>query len=79
MKPVLLIHRWTAMKTFFDEHLNPHPVFPLWSPCDVYPYQYGGSMRKYEFRQKYCILFLRLLKEALVDRAKNAYHLLKPR
>ena len=53
MKTVRLTRRFTEMKNVTQEPLNPHPVFPLWSQWDVYPYQYYGKMRKYARRQKY--------------------------
>jgi len=53
MARVRLIRRHITMENHTQDPLNPHPVFPLWSRWDVYPYQYWGSMRKYAVQQKF--------------------------
>ena len=53
MNAVRVRKRWVTMETYSQDPLNPHPVFPQWSPWDVYPYQYWGSVRKYVVRRKY--------------------------
>jgi len=53
MNRVRITKRTTTMENYSQDPLNPHPVFPQWSPWSVYPYQYWGAMRKYIVRQKY--------------------------
>ncbi|HDY65924.1 MAG TPA: DUF5107 domain-containing protein [Phycisphaerae bacterium] len=53
MKQVRLTRRMIDMENHTQDPLNPHPVFPQWSPWSVYPYQFWGSMTKRIVRQKY--------------------------
>jgi len=53
MEGVRLVRRHVVMTEYSQAPLNPHPVFPQWSPWSVYPYQYYGSVRKYLARRRY--------------------------
>ncbi|OGV69168.1 MAG: hypothetical protein A3K19_15405 [Lentisphaerae bacterium RIFOXYB12_FULL_65_16] len=53
MKSAQLTHPKITLPKRAQDPFNPHPVFPLWSPWDVYPYPYYGSVRKYETRETY--------------------------
>jgi len=53
MKAVRLSRRHVVMTDHSQAPLNPHPVFPQWSPWSVYPYQFYGSVRKYLVRRRF--------------------------
>ncbi|MBN1676111.1 MAG: DUF5107 domain-containing protein [Kiritimatiellae bacterium] len=53
MKSVRLTKRHAVMKSWSQDPLNPHPVFPPWSPWSVYPYLYWGSMSRRVVKRRY--------------------------
>lgn len=53
MGKVRISKRHLVMENYSQDPCNPHPAFPHWSPWDIYPYQFWGTMRKFAVPQKY--------------------------